>query len=75
MLSGATKYQIADAAAHRALFEHALFQFLMKDSIMGGQKIPGSGCEERLKRALFQFFIKDSIMGVRRYRAQAAKKG
>jgi hypothetical protein len=47
MVSGAARYQIADAIAHRSLLEHTFFPF----------------------------FLKDNIMGVRRYRAQAAKKG
>jgi hypothetical protein len=47
MLSGAAKYQIVVAAAHKIMFEVALFQFS----------------------------INDSITGVRRYGAQAGKKG
>ena len=35
MLSGATKYQITDVVAHGTWLEHTLFQFFIKDSIMG----------------------------------------
>jgi hypothetical protein len=33
-LSGATRYHITDAAAHKRMFEVALFQFSINDCIM-----------------------------------------
>jgi hypothetical protein len=35
MLDGAAKEQLANTAAHKALFDRALFQFSINDNTMG----------------------------------------